>query len=75
MAIPLLVWLRDHIELLPVVSIRNGEVVVRFPQGDLANLLRWSLNGVMALIVLGIAITLIGFFTDRQMSIGSTSPS
>jgi hypothetical protein len=72
MAIPLLVWLRDHIELLPVASIRDGGVVVRSPQGDLANMLRWSLNGVVALIILGIGIALIRLFTDSQLNIGST---
>jgi hypothetical protein len=72
MAIPLLVWLRDHIELLPVASIRNGQVMVMSPQGDLANTLRWSLNGVIALTILGIAIVLIRLFTEGQMIIGST---
>lgn len=72
MAIPLLVWLRDHIELLPVASIRNGQVMVMSPQGDLANTLRWSLNGVIALTILGIAIVLIRLFTEGQMTIGST---
>ena len=72
MAIPLLVWLRDHIELLPVASIRNGQVMVMSAQGDLANTLRWSLNGVIALTILGIAFVLIRLFTEGQMTIGST---
>jgi len=73
MAIPLLVWLREHIDLLPIASIRNGELTVTFAQGDLANVLRWSLNGVIALLILGIAISLIRLLTDSQLSIGSTS--
>lgn len=73
MTIPLLVWLREHIDLLPIASIRNGEVVVTSAQGDLANVLRWSLNGVIALLILGIAITLIRLLTDSQLSMGSTS--
>lgn len=73
MAIPLLVWLREHIDLLPIASIRNGEVMVTFAQGDLANVLRWSLNGVIALLILGIAISLIRLLTDSQLSMGSTS--
>ena len=72
MAIPLLVWLREHIDLLPIASIRNGKGVVTFAQGDLANVLRWSLNGVIALLILGIAISLIRLLTDSQLSMGST---
>ncbi len=73
MSIPLLIWLREHIDLLPIASIRNGHVVVRSPQGDLAGVLRWSLNGVAALIILGIAISLIRLFTDSQIGIGPSS--
>lgn len=74
MTIPLLVWLRDHIELLPVASIRDGVVVVRSPQGDLVNVLRWSLNGVVALIILGIAIVFIRLLTESQTHVGSAPP-
>lgn len=71
MAIPLLVWLREHIELLPIVSLRSGEMVVRFPQSELAGLLRWSLNGVIALLILGIAIALIRLLTDSQLNMST----
>jgi hypothetical protein len=71
-SIPLLVWLREHIDLLPIASIRNGQVVVSSPQGELVSVLHWSLNGVIALLVLGIAIAIIRLFTDSQVSIGPT---
>jgi hypothetical protein len=72
MAIPSLVWLREHVELLPIASIRDGEVAVTSAQGDLANVLRWTLNGIIALILLGIAISFIHLLGDSQLSLGST---
>ena len=59
LAIPLLLWLREHVELIPIVSIYNRQVHVTALQGGAATTVRWALNVVIVLIVLGVVVAII----------------
>ena len=53
LAIPLLLWLRGHVEQLPILSLRDGVGLVSFPQGsDMIAYLRLVVTvGIVALIL------------------------
>jgi len=53
LAIPLLLWLRGHVEQLPILSVRDGVGLVSFPQGsDMIAYLRLVVTvGVVVLVL------------------------
>jgi len=59
LAIPLLLWLRDRAEIIPIFSIRDGLVSVAFPQGNVAiTRLRGLLTAVILLLAVGILFSI-----------------
>lgn len=75
LTIPLLLWLRENVALLPVVSIRDGQMQVTAPQGNMAGILHWTLNVLIALIVLGIAVSVIKLLVGQGTGGTASSPS
>jgi hypothetical protein len=59
LSIPLLLWLREHVGLIPVVSFMGGETQVTAIPESVAQIVRLALNVVIALVVLGIVIAVI----------------
>ena len=74
LVIPLLLWLREHVELVPIVSIGNGQTRVDFPQGAAAAIARNGVTAIIGLIVLATAISLIRLFIAHT-GVQSAGPS
>ena len=67
LAIPLLLWLRKHVDLIPIVSIWNRQVHVTAPAENLARILRWALTAVIVLMIVGIVAALFKLLTGQGM--------
>jgi hypothetical protein len=73
LAIPLLLWLREQAEQVPIVSLRDGQVHVTFASGGVAQTVRLALNILIALIVVGIAASVIQMLTGQGPGQATTS--
>ena len=59
LAIPPLLWLRDHVESIPSVVFRDGQVHITYLRGSaIPALAQWVLTAVIAIMVIRIALSM-----------------
>jgi uncharacterized membrane protein YciS (DUF1049 family) len=73
LVIPLLLWLRERVELVPIVSIRNGQAQRNILQGTAAATARHALTTLIALVVLGVVVSVIRLLIGQTGAHGTAS--
>jgi len=54
LAIPLFLWLNAHVDIIPILSLRDGKFYLMSNEDALNNLLRWVLAIIILLMIINI---------------------